>query len=82
MDTQHAFERIRGELIGHYFSNKSELRHLAEGAGFDFVPVDFLSGDDKVMVAALRPKGLAEIRVEAHRTRSREPFLITDVKPA
>lgn len=75
-------ERIREELVGRYFSNKSELRHIAERAGFTFVPVEFLSEDDHEAVVALRPEEVGEIRVRAVRPVSWQPFYITAVEPA
>jgi hypothetical protein len=76
------FAQIQRELMGRCFSNKKELRHLAEGAGFNFVPVEVLEGGDREILAALRPKGVGEIHVRAHRSRLWHPFYVTSVEAA
>jgi hypothetical protein len=81
MEVERMIRRIREELLGRYFSNKSELRHLAEGAGFDFVPVEFLSTGEKETLVALRPKGFGDIHVHAVRSVPWHPFYITAVEP-
>jgi hypothetical protein len=82
MEVERMIQRIREELLGRYFSNKSELRHIAEGAGFDFVPVEILTAGDNEARVVLRPKGLGEIHVQAVRPVAWQPFFITDVTPA
>lgn len=74
--------RIQEELLGRHFSSKTELRHIAEGAGFNFVPVDILRAGDNEALAVLRPKGLGEIRVQAVRPAAWQAFRIVDVQPA
>jgi len=75
-------EKVREQLLGRYFSNKSELRHIAEGAGFSFVPVEFLSYAENTAMALLKPKGVEEIVVRGERSMSWQPFYITSVEPA
>jgi hypothetical protein len=75
-------DRIREKLLGRYFSTRSELRHLAEGAGFNFVPVEILTSEDRNAVAVLRPKGLGEILVRAERPVAWQPFHIIAVEAA
>lgn len=73
-------DRIREELVGRYFSTKTELRHLAEGAGFTFVPVEVLEEDDHEALVALRPDEVGEIRVRAERSVPWQQFCITAVE--
>jgi hypothetical protein len=80
MEVERLIRRLREELLGRYFSNKSELRHMAERAGFAFVPVEFISAGDKEALVALRPKGLGEIRVQGVRPVPWQPFYITAVE--
>ena len=82
MEANDRIRQIREVLLGRYFSNRSELRHMAEGAGFDFVPVEFLSTGETEALVAIRPKGLGEIHVKAVRPVPSQPFFITDVKAA
>ena len=78
---KHQIQRFREELLGRYFSTRTELRHIAEGAGFNFVPVEFLSTGDTEALVSLRPKGLGEIRVRATRPAGWQRFFIVDVDP-
>lgn len=82
MERNESMERIRQELLGRYFSTRGELRHIAERAGFDFVPVEMLLEADHEALVALRPKGVGEVRVHAERPVSWQPFYITAVEPA
>ena len=82
MEVEQLIQRIREQLLGRYFSNKSELRHIAEGAGFDFVPVEFVSSDEKEVLVTLRPKGVGEIRVQGVRTVPWQPYHIVEVQAA
>ncbi len=82
MERDDLIERIRREVLGCYFSHRSELRHIAERAGFDFVPVEILfEGDDRAL-AVLRPKGVGEVRVHAVRPVPWQAFYVTAVEPA
>jgi hypothetical protein len=65
MEVEHRIQWIRKELLGRCLSKKSELRHIAEGAGFDFVPVEILTAGDNEARVILRPKGLGDIHVQA-----------------
>ncbi|MEX2570969.1 MAG: hypothetical protein WD737_06665 [Gemmatimonadota bacterium] len=81
-DTDEILRRVRDELVGRYFSNRSELRQMAEAAGFSFVPVEFLCRDDEKAIAALRPTGVDEMHVLATRVAQSQPYYITDVVAA
>lgn len=81
-ESEPMIDRIREVLMGRYFSTKSELRHMAEAAGFNFVPVEFVSSGDQEAVASLRPSGLGEIFVHAVRPVASQPYLITEVNRA
>jgi hypothetical protein len=80
MNMEDMIRRLQEELMGRCFSSKSELRHIAEGAGFNFVPVEILSAGDREAVATLRPKGVGEVRVRAVRSLPWQPFYITAVE--
>lgn len=82
MNVEEMIRRLRDELLGRYFSNRSELRHIAEGVGFHFVHVEILSAGDREALASLRPKGIGEIRVRAVRPVFWQPFYITAVEAA
>jgi hypothetical protein len=82
MDAENKLGRLRKELLGRHFSNRSELRHIAERAGFDFVPVEIIEEGDTEAWAALRPKGLGEVRVRGERNMHYQPFHITNVEAA
>lgn len=79
MNREAMIQGIRNELLGRYFSTRSELRQMAERAGFDYVPVEFLSLDVGSALAVLRLKGLGEIRVAATRPAAWQRFYITEV---
>jgi hypothetical protein len=79
---QRLLQQIREELLGRYFSNKSELRHMAERAGFNFVPVEFLTRGDQAALVVLRPAGVGDIHVRAVRPVPWQPYYITDVAAA
>ena len=81
-DADGMLARIREVLIGRYFSTKSELRHMAEGAGFNFVPVEFLNAGEREALASLRPRGLGEILVHGARPVPSQPYIVTEVVPA
>jgi hypothetical protein len=85
VDTAGLVKRLQEELLGRYFSNKSELRHMAEKVGFNFVPVEFLTMRDQEAVMTLRPVVAGEHRLEvlvrATRPVPWQPYLITDVGP-
>lgn len=82
MEVERTIQRIREHLVGRYFSNKSEIRHLAEDAGFNFVPVEFVSQEEKEALVTLRPSGTGEIHVRAVRPVPSQPFYIVDVRAA
>lgn len=75
-------ERLREQLVGRYFSNRSELRHIAEGAGFSFVPVEFVKSGDQTAEVLLRPGDLGEVIVRAERPVAWQPYHITSVERA
>jgi hypothetical protein len=77
-----AYARIREELLGDSFSSVNDLRHRAENAGFNFVPVEVVDGGDRQIEIALRPPGMPEVRVRATRARIYHPFYITAVELA
>ena len=84
--SERMLDRIRKELLGRYFSNRSELRHMAERAGFNFVPVEFTVLQDCEAVVSLRPKigetERAEFRVLATRPVPWQPYRIIEVGAA
>jgi len=82
IDRDTLVRRVRDELLGRYFSNRSELRHMAEKAGFSFVPVEFLARRDQDALVSLKPQGAGEIRVRATRPVPWQPYCITDVAAA
>jgi hypothetical protein len=73
-------ERIRSELVGKYFSNRSELRIMAEGAGLNYVPVEIVAREENHALAVLRPQGLRELVVRAERSLAWQPYYITSVE--
>jgi hypothetical protein len=75
-----AYARIRDQLLGDSFSSVHDLRHRAENAGFNFVPVEVVHGGDRQIELSLRPPGMPEVRVRATRARIYHPFYITAVE--
>jgi hypothetical protein len=75
-------DKLREQLMGRYFSNRSELRHIAEGAGFTFVPVEFVTSGEQSAEVVLRPKEVGEVVVRAERPVAWQPYYITSVEPA
>lgn len=79
MTREKMIQGIRNELLGRYFSTRSELRQMAERAGFDYIPVEFLSLEGDSALTVLRPKGIGEIRVAATRPVAWQRYCITEV---
>jgi hypothetical protein len=61
------------------FTTAKQLRHLAEGAGFDFVPIDVLYMGDHEAEFLLRPDSFPPVRVRARREQRWHPFHVTEV---
>ena len=67
-------------LLGVMFTTPKELRHQAEQL-LDrlFVPTEVRSTAETTADVVLRPEGLGEIHVHAHRERHWQPFQVTHV---
>jgi hypothetical protein len=62
------------------FTTAKQLRHLAEGAGFDFVPIDIVYMREHEAEFLLRPEAYPPVRVRARREQRWHPFHVTEVR--
>jgi hypothetical protein len=75
-----ALRRIRQELAGRCFTTAKELRHIAEGAGFNFVPIEVVHAGEREAHMVLHPSGVGEVHVRATRAQGWHPFYIHTVE--
>lgn len=61
------------------FTTAKQLRHVAEGAGFDFVPTDVVYMGDLEAEFVLRPDSFPPVRVRARREQRWHPYHVTEV---
>jgi hypothetical protein len=73
-------ERLMGALRELSFTTPKQLRHAAEGAGFDFVPTDVVALGDHEAEFLLRADDLPPVRVFARRAQPWHPFHVTDIR--
>ena len=62
------------------FTTAKQLRHLAEGAGFDFVPIDVVYMGEHEAEFLLKPDAYPAVRVRARREQPWHPFHVTEVR--
>lgn len=81
-DTTRTMERDRlmGALHDLSFTTSKQLRHVAEGAGFDFVPTDVIAMGELEAEFVLRADDLPPVRVFARRAQPWHPYHVTDVR--
>lgn len=62
------------------FTTPKQLRHVAESAGYDFVPTDVIAMGDHDAEFVLRADDLPPIRVFAKRSQPWHPYHVTDIR--
>jgi hypothetical protein len=73
-------ERLVSALRELSFTTPKQLRHAAEGAGFDFVPTEVVELGEHAAELVLRADDLPPVRVFARRDQPWHPYHVTDVR--
>jgi hypothetical protein len=78
-NNQSPYVRLLRSVDDLMFTTAKQLRHTAEGAGFDFVPTDVVYMGDLEAEFLLRPHSWPAVRVRARREQRWHPFHVTEV---
>jgi hypothetical protein len=73
-------DRLVGALRELSFTTTKQLRHVAESAGFDFVPTDVITMGENEAEFVLRADDLPPVRVFARRAQKWHPYHVTDIQ--